>query len=368
MARFLPFLLSFIAVFCSISGASDTYYLGFLGNSTNASSVSLYNSLSLTVEASNNTNNSYEVRAVFFDEDSASVADEIKNNSSLLAVLGCFTEKNASVLEKINDIPLISTGKNYIAFNEQQKDNAFRVCPTEAQLAEDLSRFVITVLTKNKSGIIYSEESLDYMRAAEAFAANSKANKVWADYFKSVPADRTDFTAILQRLRDLKVQAIYFAGGMEQAAILSKASKEMNVGAIFTGTDNINSRAFIKKAKIGSENAAFAAIMPPSLYSLKPMRPVLAAFRKKFQNEDMHMPYVFDAANMVLKCLAAGKKSSREMISALKEMNYNGATGQINFNKNGIRVNANAYFYIISRKEVLPRSLGESAGKYWSAK
>lgn len=368
MARFLLFLLSFTAVFFGSAGAFDTYYIGFLGNSTNASSVSLYNSLSLTVEASNNTNNSYTVQAVFFDEDSVSAADEIKNKGNLLAVLGCFSEKNTGIIEKINDIPLISTGKNYIAFNELQKENAFRVCPTEAQLAEDLSRFVIAVLVKNKSGIVYSEDSLDYLRAAEAFAANCRANKVWADYFKSVPADRTDFTAILQRLRDLKVQTIYFAGSMEQAAILSKASKDLNVGAIFTSTDVINSRAFIKTAKSGSENACFAAIMPASLNSMKSMRKVLAEFRKNFQNEDMHMPYVFDAANMVLKCLVNGSRNGRDIMTALKAMNYDGATGPINFNKSGIRVNANAYFYIISRKEVLPRSLGESAGKYWSAK
>ncbi len=368
MARFLLVLLSFTAVFTNLACAKDVYYIGFLGNSHNASSVSLYNALSLTVEAANNTNNPYEVNAVFFNENEENAADVIKSRGNLLALLGCFSEKNSEIIEKINDMPLISIWKGYIDFNEKDKANVFRVCPTEAQLAEDLSRFVITVLTKNKSAIVYTEGSTDYLRAAEAFAANSKANKVWANYFKSVPPDRDDFTNILLRLRDLKVQAIYFAGSMEQAAELSKKSKEMNVGAIFTSTDAINSRTFIRKARAGSENACFASVIPPSLYSFRSMRAVLKEFRKKFTNEDMHMPYVFDAANIVLKCVAAGKRSAGDVAACMRDTSYKGATGPIGFNKRGIRVNANAYFYIIARKEVLYRSLGESAGKYWGAK
>jgi ABC-type branched-subunit amino acid transport system substrate-binding protein len=362
VARFLLVLFSFIAVFGNLARAKDVYYIGFIGNSLSASSMSLYNTLSLTVEAANNSVNSYETDAVFFNDDTATAADQIKNNGSLLAVIGCFSEKESEIIDKINDIPLISVWKNYAAFNEKEKDNCFRVCPSETQLAEDVSRFSIA-LGKNKAAAVYSEGSRDYMRAAEGFIGNCKANRIWADYFKSVPDDRDDFTNILLRLRDLRIQTIYFAGGADQAALLSKKSKDMNVGAVFMGTDAINSRAFIKKAKAGADGACFASIVPDSIYKFREMRPVLAEFRKRFENEDMHMPYVFDAANMVLKCLAGGIKSGQDMKKALQGISYDGTTGRIDFNKNGLRAGAEAFYYVIARKEVYQKKLDEAEEK-----
>lgn len=369
MARLLLFLLSFTAVFYGSAGAKDTYYIGFIGNTSSASSTSLYDAISLTVESANNTYSAYEVQAVFFNEDDPNVADEIRNKSCLLAVIGCFSEKNSAVLEKAGEIPLITAGKSFVMFNEKGKQNVFRVSPSEAQLAEDLSRFAVTVLGKNKSAIIYSESSADYLRAAEAFAANQKANRVWAEYFKSVPADRTDFTNILLRLRDIKAQIIYFAGSMEQAAELAKKSQEMNVGAILMTTDNVNGRAFIKAAKAGADRTCFASISPATLGGFKGLKPFLGEYRKKFNYEDAHMPYVHDAALIVLKALALEKKTGQDVIKYLKETAHSGATGAFSFNEQGLRRNADAFFYIIARKEVLQRKLQDyEAKKYWEAK
>jgi ABC-type branched-subunit amino acid transport system substrate-binding protein len=369
VARLLVFLLSFTAVFCGYAGARDTYYIGFLGNSNNASSSSLYDTLSLAIESANNTSNSYEMAPVFFSDEAPNAADEIRGRGNLLALIGCFSEKDAAVLEKIENIPLISAGKNFVMLNEKGKNNVFRVCPSEAQLAEDLCRFGITVLGKNKAAIVYSEGSADYLRAAEAFAANARANRVWSDYFKSVPADRTDFTNILLRLRDLKVQMIYFAGSMEQAAEFARKSQEMNVGATFMTTDNVNSRVYIKKAKTGADRTVFASIIPATLNGFKGLKPFMAQYRKKYSYEDVHLPYVYDAANMVFSALAAGKKSGQDVAAYMCEKTHSGVTGSISFGASGLRKNADAFFYIIARKEVLYRKLQDSeAKKYWEAK
>jgi ABC-type branched-subunit amino acid transport system substrate-binding protein len=81
------------------------------------------------------------------------------------------------------------------------------------------------------------------------------------------------------------------------------------------------------------------------------------------------MPYVFDAANLVMKLLGEGKKSGPDMIKALKETAYEGATGSIKFNSAGVRVNTNANFFIVRGREVLHRKLNDSEeNKYRGAK
>lgn len=363
MARFLLALLSFIAFLSPAAGAKDIYYIGFLGNSNNASSQSLYNTLSLTCEALNNTANNYDIDPVFFDEDSPGAADEINGKGGLLAVLGCFTEGNAAIPGKINSTPLMDVCKSYPGPGENGKNNFFRVCPSEEKLASDLVRFAYSVLENDRMAVVYTEGSGGYAQAAEAFAGTMRRNRITADYIKSVAADRTDFTNIILRIRDMKRQIVYFAGPPDQAAELAKGLVSMNTGANFMGMSDIGTRAFLKKTKIGTQSACYASVVPSTLYSLKKFVPFLEAYDKRFASQDMYMPFVYDAAMMAASCLKSGSRTGPDVSACLRGMKYSGITGDISFAENGDRNKSETFFFIMYRKEILPRQLSETEMK-----
>jgi branched-chain amino acid transport system substrate-binding protein len=192
---------------------------------------------------------------------------------------------------------------------------------------------------------------------AQSFKNTADRNNTWSQYFKEVESDRKDFTAVLLRLRDLKVHNIYFAGNPVQAAWLARQSSEMNVGADFSSTRLICSSAFIKSAKAGAQGAVFASFAPSGLYGHKKFRPYLKKFTASYNGDDMHIPYVFDAANMLLGALDAGKTDKKDIIKYIRSNPFEGVTGTVSFKENGDRSNPPVYFYIIRNREFLQRSL-----------
>ncbi|MEI7542441.1 MAG: ABC transporter substrate-binding protein [bacterium] len=357
MIRLYAVLISFILVFSPVACAKEMYCVGFLGNTNNAVSNAMFNSLKFSLDEFNLTNTAYAVTPEFFNENDSFVCDSIKNKENLLCVIGLFGPANKNVIEAVTEIPLIAASSENLYFNIEGRQNLFRIAASEAQLAADTCRFLISVSLKGKLAIVYSTDSDEYQKMAQAYKNAADKNNTWAQYFKEVEGDRMDFTAVLLRLRDLKVHNIYFAGRAAQAAALARQSAEMNVGADFSSTHLICSSIFIKNAKAGAQGAIFSSISPSSLYGFKKFRPHLKKFGETFGGDDTHIPYVYDATGFLLNALMAGKINKNDIIKYLKDETYAGVTGNISFKENGDRSNPPVYFYIIRNKEFLQRSL-----------
>ncbi|MCE5299372.1 MAG: hypothetical protein LLG37_00660 [Spirochaetia bacterium] len=278
MLRFLAVITSLILLITPAAIGKETYYIGFLGNTTNAASISLSTALKLTVEEYNsNTNNPYTLDMAFFDETDPALVDAIKNRSNLLGVTGALNSGARQAMDSIRDTAFLSCSSEYIGLNKDKADNIFRLSYSDAELASHTCRFLIGVLNKNKIASLWSEESGEYAAMAEAFHNTALRNKIWNQYHRSVDKDRKDFTAILLKLRDDRVKNIYFAGPAWQAALLAKQSAEMNVGADFSSTRLICTGQFIKNSKAGGQGAVFAMANPSTLYGVKKFRPFLNA-------------------------------------------------------------------------------------------
>ena len=368
MKKFFVLTAVILLVIISTAQARDNYTIGFLGNSTNAASVSMFNAVKLAADDFNLTNTSYSVNAVFFD-DTITAADAIKNQGNTLGIIGAFDAPDRVIFENIGDVPVLSVSGEFPGLNAGGKNNIFRLCASEAQEASDTCRFLIKVLSKAKLAIIYSGENSEYADIAQAFKATADRNHTWSQYYKAVDPDRKDFTAVLQRLRDLKVHNIFFAGPAAQAALLARQSCDLNVGADFSSTSRIGNSSFIKSAKAGSRGAVYASIAPSGIYGFKKFRDVFDRYSKLYKGEDMHIPYSYDAAQLLLSALAAGKTARADISAYLHSINYSGTTGDITFKESGDRAGAPVYFYIIIGKGPLQRNMTESEeGEFLSAK
>lgn len=357
------FLTNLIIVFYLTIFADEIYYVGFLGNSLSASTDSLLTALELSLNIKDENNAHGQIKSVFFDENNENILNEIKNTPNLLAIIGFLNEKHRNLLEEINDIPLISISKDFIDLNNLNKKNVFRICPSEVQLASDMARFAVAILDRRHYAVVYSEGVEDFLKTAESFAETIKRNGAKVDYFKSVEASRNNFTNILLRLRDLKVQAIFFVGPMEQAISFIKQSYEMKTGALFISTSTIGNRFFIKKLKNEAEKSCYADISPDNLYKLKKFVPFLTEYYKINKNIDKHLTYLYDAATIIKLCYNKDMKDKENLLKCLKEMSYEGVTGHIDFNSAGLRVRPVSYFYIIVKREILYRKLTEQEVK-----
>ncbi len=342
----------FIVFLSVVIQAKTTYKIGFIGNSSNANSTNLFDALSIILDDINNNNEEFELQKRFFD-DNENLENEIKREDNLIAITGIILEKHKKVLENINNIPVFIVGTKYLSIDD--KKNIFRMAPSNIDLAKILCKIQISVLHKGKFAILYSEENDEYLKIAEAYKDTVLKNKAMVDYFRSVDAQRKDFEAILIRLRELKVNTIFFAGGMEQASLIAKQSRKLNVGADFSSTGDICNKEFIKKAKDGSQGTHYVLSTPPSLYSFKKMRSFLEKYNETHKRTDAELPFLFDTINILQLCLKNANKDL--IIKCLYAETFQGVTGSIEFDEKGMRKNYQPYFYVIRGKEFLFRKL-----------
>lgn len=312
------------------------------GNSENASAVSVYNAVVMAAEESKDT----EIKVVFIDIDDEDPAKKIREAGETAAVIGMFAAKNAGLMAQFPEIPFISLSPDYASLTINV--NAFRAMISNSQMAQALCRADIKLFEKGSFAVLW-EDGVEYENIAASYAETVRLNGGRLLYNRSAAADRDDYNAILIRIRELKAKVIFYAGSMEQAAKIAKQSKALNVGAVFTSTDDIYSKRFIKAAGPGADGAEFVTKFPASPYSFKASRPFLAAYDKRFGWPTGYVPFAYDAAQMVISAV----KDGRTGIEGLKSYSYGGLTGKISFDGSRELVNPDFYLYIIRRNEFL---------------
>lgn len=362
MKKLFVFTLLLVAAILPAAMAKDNYTIGFLGNSANARSVSVFNAVKLAADEFNSTSTAYSVNAVFI-EDTATAVDAVKNQPNMIGLIGSFLNSDSQVLEAAGDMPEMCVSGDYPGLGGAAKRNIFRLCASDNQLARDTCRFLITVLSNDRLAVIYSGDNNGFDDMAAAFKSEAGKNHIALRYYKEVDPDRKDFNAVLLRVRDLRAQNIYFAGPADQAALLARQSSEMNVGADLSSTSLIGVRSFIKTAKAGSRGAVYASISPSSIYGFKKFGDIYERYRKIYKGNDMHIPYAYDAAQLLLSALPAGKTGHADIAAYLRGISFAGATGDINFKESGERSGPPCYFYIIIGNEPLQRNLSQSEFK-----
>jgi ABC-type branched-subunit amino acid transport system substrate-binding protein len=362
LKKLFAFTLLLVAGILPVAMAKDNYTIGFLGNSENSRSISVFNAVKLAADEFNNTMTAYSVNAVFI-EDTTTAVDAVKNQPNMIGLIGSFSSLDGPVLDAAGDMPELCVSGDYPGLGGAAKKNIFRLCASDNQLARDTCRFLITVLSNNRLAVIYSGDNNGFEDMAAAFKSEAERNHITPSYYKEVDTERKDFTAVLLRLRDLRVQNIYFAGPAGQAGLLARQSSEMNVGADFSSTSLIGIRSFIKTAKAGSRGAVYASISPSSIYGFRKFENVYERYRKIYKGNDMHIPYAYDAAQLLLSALSSGKTGHADISAYLHGVGFDGATGNITFNESGERSGAPRYFYIIIGNEPLQRNLSQSEYK-----
>ncbi len=339
----------FINAIIWLAGASCVFGADFniavLGNSSNAACSAIYNAAMMAAEEKQSSEESGKP-AVVFIQDGEGAAEGIKEHG-VKAVMGIINENHKELMGLFPEIPFVSLSPDFAGLTISP--NSFRAMISNSQMASALCRADIKIFGKNSFAVVWEEGNSEYESIANTYADTVRANGVKLLYQRSAAPDRDDYNAILIRLRELKMQVIFYAGSMEQAAKMAKQSKALNVGAVFTSTDNIYSKRFINAAAAGADGAEFVTKFPASPYSFKGSRAFLSAYDKRFGWPAGYVPFAYDAANMVIK-FAAGEDTSLE---ALAGLSHRGITGNLSFDRSRELKSPDFYLYIIRRKEFL---------------
>ena len=156
----------------------------------------------------------------------------------------------------------------------------------------------------------------------------------WLVGTDSVVKGTTDFSAVIAKIKKVKANVVIYTGYYADGAKFAKQLRDKGYKGVLAGGDGVLNSAFIKLAGKASTGYRFTAPTTP----LDIASPKLTAeFKKEFKADPgVYTTEAFDATNMFLTAIKAGKTTRADVLAYIKTMKHKNTAGvTISFNKNG---------------------------------
>jgi len=140
-------------------------------------------------------------------------------------------------------------------------DTVFRVCPVDTTQGPLLAEFLIQKLGLNKIAVIYANTAYGQGLRAE-FERRAAELGVTPLSSQQIKRGDKDFSSTLQAIQPQAPQAIFYAGSLPEAIIITQQMKEMGLKATFVGGDTLFQPEFIVQTVSASEGAYVSSFFP----------------------------------------------------------------------------------------------------------
>ena len=149
-------------------------------------------------------------------------------------------------------------------------------------------------------------------------------------------ANEVDLNALVTRTKDKKPDAIYYAGGLNQGALLSKQSKEAGLKVPLIGGDMIYSADYVKIAGKANAEGDIATSLGLPLEQQPKGTEFLTKYKAKFDEDPQaYDSYAYDAAWIIMNTVVKSGAERATAMDAIRAGTLDGVTGQIAFDANG---------------------------------
>lgn len=270
-------------------------------------------------------------------------------DDEVLAIMGSLDGRNAHLAEQVaakTKLVYLSAWATEMSLSNAYVPWYFRVIPNDKQQAAALIEEICFVQKYKKVALIGTDKN-DSELAVRTFieeAKNKDATQI--GQFKILTSDEKPFEK-LPNFNDENFDAVVLIGNHEFASeiipFIKNQNNEMPLFATLSTTDNQQANEINWKLL---ENVTVVA---SDFWFTENGK----AFRNEFQKKFGYEPgpaaaYAFDGMNAIIEAVTMAKPALNEviddrdkLINAFSEMNFkNGITGNIQFDKNGNRINS----------------------------
>jgi branched-chain amino acid transport system substrate-binding protein len=130
--------------------------------------------------------------------------------------------------------------------------------------------------------------------------------------------------------------AIYYAGALNQGALLSKQSKEAGMKVPLIGGDMIYSSDYIKVAGAANAEGDIATSLGLPLAQQPKGAEFEAKYKAKYgKSPEAYDSYSYDAAWILINSILKAGADRGLIEKAVRGIVYDGVTGQVSFDANG---------------------------------
>jgi branched-chain amino acid transport system substrate-binding protein len=235
-------------------------------------------------------------------------------------------------------IPQISPSATNPKYTQQGFKDAFRVVANDGQLGGALGRYAASTLHAKNVAII-DDRTAYGQGVADEFAKSAKAaglNILGRQYTND---KATDFNAILTAIKGKNPDLIFFGGMDAVAGPMLRQMKQLGIQAKYMGGDGICTEQLPSLAGDGMTDGQVVCAEAGGVEEnqKKGLDEFRAAYSKKFGTDvKLYAPYVYDAVMVMVSAMQkADSVEPAKYLPELAKTNYQGITGQIEFDARG---------------------------------
>ncbi len=231
-------------------------------------------------------------------------------------------------------IAQISPSATNVNYTKQGFNTAFRVIANDAQQGRVLGAYAIKLGAK-KIGVI--DDRTDYGKGlAEEFEKSVVASGGEIVTHEFTDNTKTDFTAILTRIKSKEADLIFFSGMDAQAGPMMKQIKNLGLNVLFLTGDGGQTQQFLTLAGAEAEGA-YASSPGEPLDKMPGGKDFTKKYTETFnQSIQIYAPYAYDAMNALISAIvAADSVDPKEYLPKLAAIEHAGVTGPVSFDQRG---------------------------------
>jgi len=340
-----------VAVTTQAKAAPKTVYLAYQGPLSGgeaSTGTDEQNAVKYAIKLFNASQSEYNVQLVSVDDqgdpsEAAKVAPAIGANTKIIGLVGpAYSGATIASLPyyKAGRLALISPSATRVSLTDPKNKSDYgqpvfhRVVATDDKQGPALAKFATKGVASPKV-FVFDDQSAYAVPLAGYVTSALKSLKISKVGTDSVPNDTKDYSATIAKIKSSGANVVIYTGYYSAAATFIKQMRADAAlkSVVFAGGDGVFNSQFAVLAGDSAEGARLTGVA--GLSDASPT--VAAAYAKSMGSAaGVYATESFDAANIFLSGIKAGKLTRNAMLNWIKGGPFTGVGGaKYKFNRNG---------------------------------
>lgn len=247
------------------------------------------------------------------------------NSSATLAIL---------LLAQRNNVPMVVGLSTADVITEQNNPYVFRLASSNTELSSRLCEFIVQKQKPKTIAFIYEKTDFGTNLAATVRERLEKEGVIIIAY-EGVNQHEADFLSLISRLKNLNPEMVFLGILTDSAIPFLRQARSAGFQARWVNAVSLSNPNFLYDAGQLADGFVGITHFESSIAESKG-KEFVENFIKKYGYKPTHYSAVYYDLIMVIADAAVRGGVSREGIwDALKDTDYEGITGRVNFNHNG---------------------------------
>ena len=331
------------------SAAVKTYTIGYQGPLSGgeaSTGIDEQNAVKYAIKLFEAANKGIKIKLVSIDDQgdpavAGTVAPGVASNKNVLGVVGpAYSGATIASLPyyKSVNMPVISPSATRVSLTDPTSPDFggpifHRVVGKDDLQGPALAKYATAGVSAAKVFVFDDQSAYAVPLRGFVEAGLKKVSGASVVGGDSVPNTTTDFSPTIAKIATSGANVVIYTGYYSQAAVFIKQLRDSGSKAVFAGGDGVFNQEFPKLAGAAAEGSKVTGVGGLGGISAK----VEADFKKKMGvSSGVYSVESFDAANILLSGIKAGKTTRVKMLAYVKAYKGKSISGNtIKFDKNG---------------------------------